>query len=538
MQPTNITLLDPKTIRPGIFKPVTSTDAFEGMSQNLNEDGLYSVEIFGKMGSAERDKTEAFIDVKLPIFNPTYFKAMTQLKGVYLGIIKGSEYAIWDPEAKDFIKSNLLEGETGFSWFVSLFKELKPTMTDSYKRGQKIEVFERFKDIALTDKVVVIPAGLRDIQFQPNGVPIEPEITELYRSLLFRTRVVSLSSKEDTENPLYDSVRYGIQTAFNDLDEYLFSLLGGKGGFLQRRLFTRGVVGGTRNVITARKVGRADLDEDNGVSPNSVDIGLYQGLLNFQYVCIHAMLSGYLENIFTTGSQTAKLVNPKTLSYEYVEVNPQTVEKWTTATGITKLFNGFGNAVLRSKPIMISGHYMALIYVDDETVCVLNDINDLPEGKDRKKVKPITYFELYYLSCFKTISEQYSQQTRYPITGIGSIFPAEVNLVTVQGAKPRNVVDTEWNVIGRCPSFPEMQARMDYFDAMSIDPSREQGAGSDHDGDQLNSNSICAEDSKSEIAALFGKREYYISGGGRFLYDPINEPILFMLKAATSGMEV
>jgi hypothetical protein len=53
----------------------------------------------------------------------------------------------------------------------------------------------------------------------------------------------------------------------------------------------------------------------------------------------------------------------------------------------------------------------------------------------------------------------------------------------------------------------------------------------------LNSNSVCGEDSKAQIIDLFGKREYYISGGGRFLYDPINEPILFMLKAATSGME-
>ena len=57
------------------------------------------------------------------------------------------------------------------------------------------------------------------------------------------------------------------------------------------------------------------------------------------------------------------------------------------------------------------------------------------------------------------------------------------------------------------------------------------------DNKQLNSNSVCAEDSKEEVYDLFGKREYYISGTGRFLYDPINEPILFMFKSATSGLE-
>lgn len=58
----------------------------------------------------------------------------------------------------------------------------------------------------------------------------------------------------------------------------------------------------------------------------------------------------------------------------------------------------------------------------------------------------------------------------------------------------------------------------------------------DNTGDQLNLNGVCGEDSKAEARALFNKRNYYISGSGRFLYDPVNEPIAFMFKAATSGM--
>ncbi|WP_228493094.1 hypothetical protein, partial [Pseudomonas aeruginosa] len=76
-------LLDPRTIVPGVFKPITSTDSFEGMTQNLNDDGLFSLDIFGKLGSKQRDNTEAYIDVKLPIFNPTYLKALIQIKSLY-----------------------------------------------------------------------------------------------------------------------------------------------------------------------------------------------------------------------------------------------------------------------------------------------------------------------------------------------------------------------------------------------------------------------------------------------------------------------
>ena len=536
MKPSNITLLDTREIIPGVWKPVTSTDAFEGMTQNLNDEGLYSLDIFGKMGSKERDKTEAYIDVKLPIFNPSYLKALGQIKSLYIGILKGSEYAVWDDRSKDFIKSNIIDGQTGYSFFVKHFFDLVVTVTDSYKRKQRVKFINMFRDKALGTKVLVIPAGLRDIQFMPNGAPSEPEFTEYYRKLMFRTRVVSIGSAADMESSLYDTVRWGLQSSFNDIDQYIFGLMGGKGGILQRRMSTRGVVGGTRNVITARKVSRNNLFEDDGVSPNSVDMGLMQALLNFSYVCIHAMTTKYLEGVFTPGSDQAKLVNTKTLEFEYTPVQSATVDKWTTATGITKLFNGFSNVNLRNKPIMISGHYLALVYDDGKEVCVLSDINELPEGKDRKLVTPMTYMELYYLSCQEAIRQQMSQQTRYPVTGLGSIFPANVNLLTTVGAKKRILIDLDGTVIGELRNYPIKGERVDYFDAMSVDPTREQALGSDHDGDALNSNSLCADDTKAQVKDLFGKREYYISGTNNFLYDPVNEPLMFVLKAATSGM--
>jgi hypothetical protein len=57
-----------------------------------------------------------------------------------------------------------------------------------------------------------------------------------------------------------------------------------------------------------------------------------------------------------------------------------------------------------------------------------------------------------------------------------------------------------------------------------------------HDGDQLNAIGIHGEDSKKEIRKVFTKRDYYISGSGNLLYDPCSEPVMFMMKAATSGL--
>lgn len=482
MKPTNISLLDPRSIVPGIFKQVTSSDAFEGMTQNLNEEGLYSVDIFGRVGSAERDDIEAYIDTKLGIFNPTYFKTLIQLKSLYLGILKGTEYALWDSQEKDFIKSNMLEGETGFSFFMSHYGEIVPKETDSYKRKQRIQLFDTQKDKALTTKVIVIPAGLRDIQFNPNGA-VEPELNDLYRKLLFRSRSVVNIPKGDETNPLYDNVRWGLQSGVNDVDDYLFNMMKGKGGFFQSRVSTRGVVGGTRNVITARKVSRNNLFVSNGVGVNSTDIGMYQALMMFQYHSIHALTSGYLERVFTTGSITAKLVNPKTFEYEYVETDAETVDKWTTPEGLIKMFNGFQDGHLRHRPIKIKGYYLGLIYDDGKNVKIFGDINELPEGYKREHVTPLNYIELFYVCCQKAIQDNMMQQTRYPITGIGSVYPSRVNLLTTNNASSRTILDDYWEVGDTCLAFPHKEERPDYFDAMSVDPSREAGLGSDHDGD-------------------------------------------------------
>ncbi|WZX10344.1 hypothetical protein ACP1_0055 [Aeromonas phage ACP1] len=54
--------------------------------------------------------------------------------------------------------------------------------------------------------------------------------------------------------------------------------------------------------------------------------------------------------------------------------------------------------------------------------------------------------------------------------------------------------------------------------------------------DQLSANSIQAKDSVDEIETLFGKRIFYISGAGDFLYDPVQEPHAFLLRSLTNGL--
>ncbi|QCW23140.1 RNA polymerase beta subunit [Vibrio phage USC-1] len=535
MKPTNVSLLNPSKVAWSLMRPVSSADVNEGSSTGLHPDGLYSVETFGRVGSEERDRKLSYIDVKLPIFNPTYFKSLVTLKSLYLGIIRGTEYAVWDAETKDFIKSNLLDGETGYSFFMTHFNELEPKLTESFRRKKKVELFHTYQSQALCSKVIVIPAGLRDVQFGENDRIIEPEINEYYRKLLFRTKAVVVEPGEEN-SPVYDNLRWGAQSNFNDIDTYIQNLTKGKTGFFQKRVATRGVVGGTRNVISARQVSVEDADAPNSIDVNTTDIGLYQAMLEFQYTCRYGMLNGWVQNVFTIGSNLAKLVDPKTFEYQYKEVDPKVIDRWMTPEGLTKLFNGFKDSHLRNKPIMIEGLYMGLIYDDGKQVRIVGDKSEIGD-RDPAHLRPLTYMELFYISCGNLIETRMTQVTRYPITGVGSIYPSKINLRTTIQSKPRVLLDEFWEEGERLNNFPLLTGRPSYFDAMSVDGSRLELLGGDYDGDQLNSNGIEADDAIKQALERMGQRSYYITGTGSFLYEPIVEPHEFLLRALTGGLE-
>ena len=157
MEPTNIELVDPKKENWVLKKPVTTTDVVEGMTNNLHPDGLYSTTIFGRMGTPERKTTEAYINLKLEVFPPVVFKVLKSLKSLYSGIMQGVTYALWDETQKDFIKSNILEGDTGFSFFLKHFDQIVFKRNNSPSRGANIYFLEKYRDSFLTSKYIIFP---------------------------------------------------------------------------------------------------------------------------------------------------------------------------------------------------------------------------------------------------------------------------------------------------------------------------------------------------------------------------------------------
>ena len=104
-KPFNIRLLDLTPDKLKLIKPVTSLDIFDHTKTNFHDEGLYSVAIFGRIGDPMRDKRFSYIDVKIPIFHPIIFRCLKRIKALYIEIIEGSSYAIFDNTTNDFVKS-------------------------------------------------------------------------------------------------------------------------------------------------------------------------------------------------------------------------------------------------------------------------------------------------------------------------------------------------------------------------------------------------------------------------------------------------
>lgn len=483
MLPFNIELMGLTKDKLSKLKPVRSLDIYDGGSTNFHEDGLFSVSIFGRVGSEQRDIMFSYIDIKVSILHPLIYSTLTRLKGMYKGILSGTTYADWDETLKDFIPSNELDGKTGYAFFMQHWQDIEFRQTKSVTRKQRIALIEKFKDRATVDKILVIPAGIRDLHVDENGRQVEDEINSLYRRVLSIANTIGVTG-ERANSPVLDNARHSLQMTFNDIYEMLENLLKDKRGFVQKKWGSRRVFNGTRNVITAMDTSVSELGVANSPKLNDTIAGLYQVAKGALPLTKHLLLNGYLSKVFGQADGKAILVDTKTLKPEYVEVDPETFDRWYTPEGLERVLNSYSEVSVRDKPILVNDRYLGLIYIgsSDSNFRIFNNIEDLPSHLKRKDVYPLTLCQLLYLSGYTKWNDLRAFVTRYPIgQGKSSIYPSSVYVKTTTTGEMRWELDENWERIGDTRvalEFPQVGSNV-HVDAMSPHSSRLEGLTAD-----------------------------------------------------------
>ena len=445
--PFNIALFTPSAQDLKSVRPIKVLDIFQSSSRNFHPDGLFSIETFGKVGEEKRNRMFSYIDLRITVFHPIIYKALCDLKSLYGEILAGREYAIFDQESKDFIKAPALQGNTGYAFFVKHFPELEFEKRPSPRREFNIKLLAKYKENCMLDKLIVMPAGLRDYTVDDNGKPSEDEINGLYRKVFSVASVMeNVNSKVNVE--YLDAARFSIQLAVMDIFNYIKNMLEGKSKLILGKWASRKVFNSTRNVITSYIPDSKELFDPRSASTNQTVVGLYQYLRSILPVAIKNVRDTYLTDIFTGPNTPALLVNKKTLAKEMVTVDPEYFDEWMTYEGLEKVMARYGEENLRHEPLTIGEHYLALIYKGKGVFKVFHDIDQLPEGFDKKDVYPLTYTELLYLSVYKDSSNTPCFVTRYPITGYGSVYPSYAYLKTTVKSEKREALGDNWEPTG------------------------------------------------------------------------------------------
>lgn len=513
------------------LKPITATDTFQGMTKNFHPEGLYSTEIFGLVGSEERDATFSYIDLKLDIISPTVCLGLFKLKALYGDICAGKRFATWNAKEKDFepALSGDKNADTGFNFFLAHYKELNPARNDSMRRDDSLDFFFKFRDVSLSRYALVLPAGLRDLVVRQDGRDQEEDIGGLYRRLISLSRAIP---DRNARVDLTDPVRWKLQSTFNDIWMYFFNILDGKGGFARRKVTRRRLMNGTRNVLSSFPTGSKVMGREDEVRPTDTRMGLYQTLKALLPVAQYHIRERYLSNI-RAGDGNLYGVNTKTLRREFMEVRGKVYDLFTTDDGIETLINRMEARELRHQPLMIDAtHYVALIYQDKHNFKVFFDIEEMPKTFDRGLVRGLSLAELLYLSGYDLWNSYFSDITRYPVAGRGSTYASTIRLETTTSSLFLRELEDDWTTIKPKPavSFPDRTVET-FVESMAPHPSRLAGLGGDYDGDTGSANSAMSMEALEENRRWVNSKNYWFATDGSFKVSPVNDVIARSLNA-------
>lgn len=532
MLPANIWLLQLTDQVVSSLKPVTSLDIYDGSTANFHEDGLYSVSIFGRVGTEERDKRFSYIDMKASVLHPKIYRDLVRLKSLYGEILSGRSTARFDPEARDFVSDKGPDAETGYSFFMRHFHDLEFKRNKSNSRNMRIDFIEKYRSQATTSRLAVIPAGLRDLEVSESGRKTKHEINDMYYKVLSISNTIARN--RDMESSALDIPRYSLTLAFLEIYSTLEDMIEGKKGFMLNKWASRRIMHGTRNVLSIMETSAPSLDAPNAPSYDSTVLGLFQVIKALTPITIHLLRTRYLANVFSEYDAQVPLIDKRTLLPEMVSISPETRDTWTTREGLLSVINSYNDKEARHRPVVIEGRYLALVYKGKDTFKVFYDIRELPEGFSRKDVSPITLCELLYLSGYDRWNSYYTQVTRYPITGIDSIYPSRIYTKTTINGEVRYELDYNWqrnSTAKPALEFPKRELNA-FLDSQSPHSSRLKGLGADFDGDTGSSTTIMTDEALEENRKYLASRKAWVSPDGRLRasasYDTIELVVLNM----------
>jgi RNA polymerase Rpb1, domain 1. len=525
LTPFNVALLTPTGERIARVPRIKSVEIFDGNGQDFHPEGLFSTVLFGDLGKPSRDYTFGLIKLNTTIMHPYICRCIKRLKRFYEDIWRGEAFAKWNASTKEFLPADMGEegADTGYFFFTEHIHELVFKKNDSVKRNMMIEVFNKYRNQLMIENHLVLPPGLREIQIDESGRSTEDECNEMYRKLL---RLANSLENSKQNNPMINNIRTSIQNITNEIYDYFQGVLTGKGGFLQSKFSKRNIHLGTRNVITSMTMGAEVLGDERSPTVDTTHVGLFQMLKASIPHVIYQMRNDRFYNLsFPSKDGMAYLVHPTSLMRVNVQLDDISSDRWMTIEGNEGTISAFERDNFKERPIIIKGHYLGLVFEDEDKFQLLADINELPAGWDKKLVRPITYMEWFYLITKDILNAKKAEVTRYPVIGDGSSYISDIYVKTTSPSSVKHEYVDGQPTDNIAPEYPDRN-HPSYYQTFAPHGSRMPGLDGDYDGDKCSFNVIHSEDAIEQINESRTKRSSVINAMGNIVYEVENDIVV------------
>jgi len=224
------------------LKQVKTTRMF---ARNIQVDGLFSEEIFGKFGSNERKKNFAYVSLRTKIIHPEAFEH------IFMGLSSEVSKFLLNKQKYTIENGKLIpvdsDGISGIYHFIKNFDKIN---LESFKnKKEELNFIKNNLNKIFIDKWLILPAGIRDIQVLEgtNKSQIQyTELNELYENLIRNTNSLENISTDD----LLESLTQGIQRSVLEINKWIKERLKGKHGLIRGGLMHKVVDYSGRLVIT------------------------------------------------------------------------------------------------------------------------------------------------------------------------------------------------------------------------------------------------------------------------------------------------
>lgn len=210
---------------------------------------MFSEELFGKFGSAERRRNFAYIDLKVTIIHPEAYPIITGLdttisklilnKAKYMITEEGS--LIEDPE----------KGSSGIIFFIKNYNKIN---IDKFEKSKpkNVKFLKHNKDKIFINKYLVLPAGIRDLAVSKTSkqtIVNFSDLSELYSTLIRHTNALGTDVKNLPDEILIP-ITEQIQKTVLEINNWIKNRLKGKSGLIRGGLLKKIIDYSGRLVIT------------------------------------------------------------------------------------------------------------------------------------------------------------------------------------------------------------------------------------------------------------------------------------------------